>query len=189
VSGSTTYALTQTSYDADGRVQCVAQRMNPSAWSSLPSDACTLQTAGSDGNDRITKTTYDNAGEVTLVQTAYGVTGTQSDEVTTAYTSNGKVSCVTDAEGNKTSYVYDGFDRPYQTQYPSTTKGAGTSNSSDYEQLGYDANGNVTSRRLRDTHSISFTYDALNRPTVKSVPASPGGAARTASITATTFAA
>jgi YD repeat-containing protein len=27
VSGSTTYALTQTSYDADGRVQCVAQRM------------------------------------------------------------------------------------------------------------------------------------------------------------------
>jgi RHS repeat-associated protein len=176
VSGSTTYALTQTSYDADGRVQCVAQRMNPSAWSSLPSDACTLQTAGSDGNDRITKTTYDNAGQVTLVQTAYGVTGTQADEVTTAYTSNGKISSVTDAEGNKTSYVYDGFDRLYQTQYPSTTKGAGTSNSSDYEQLGYDANGNVTSRRLRDTHSITYTYDALNRPTVKSVPASPGGA-------------
>ncbi|MEA3038616.1 MAG: hypothetical protein QOE79_1129 [Sphingomonadales bacterium] len=176
VSGSTTYALTQTSYDADGRVQCVAQRMNPSAWSSLPSDACTLQTAGSDGNDRITKTTYDNAGQVTLVQTAYGVTGTQADEVTTAYTSNGKASSVTDAEGNKTSYVYDGFDRLSQTQYPSTTKGAGTSNSSDYEQLGYDANGNVTSRRLRDTHSISYTYDALNRLTVKSVPASPGGA-------------
>jgi RHS repeat-associated protein len=176
VSGSTTYALTQTSYDADGRVQCVAQRMNSSAWSSLPSDACTLQTAGSDGNDRITKTTYDNAGQVTLVQSAYGVTGTQADEVTTAYTSNGKASSVTDAEGNKTSYVYDGFDRLYQTQYPSTTKGAGTSNSSDYEQLGYDANDNVTSRRLRDTHSISYTYDALNRLTVKSVPASPGGA-------------
>jgi YD repeat-containing protein len=171
VSGSTTYALTQTSYDADGRVQCVAQRMNPSAWSSLPSDACTLQTAGSDGNDRIVKTTYDNAGEVTLVQTAYGVTGTQADEVTTAYTSNGKAASVTDAEGNKTSYVYDGFDRLSQTQFPSTTKGAGTSNSSDYEQLSYDANGNVTSRRLRDTHSITYTYDALNRLTVKSVPA------------------
>ncbi|MEA3034086.1 MAG: hypothetical protein QOH86_2102, partial [Sphingomonadales bacterium] len=176
ISGSTTYALTQTSYDAGGRVQCVAQRMNPSAWSSLPSDACTLQTAGSDGNDRIVKTTYDNAGQVTLVQSAYGVTGTQADEVTTAYTSNGKASSVTDAEANKTSYVYDGFDRLYQTQYPSTTKGAGTSNSSDYEQLSYDANGNVTSRRLRDTHSITYTYDALNRLTVKSVPASPGGA-------------
>ncbi|MEA3048463.1 MAG: hypothetical protein QOG84_299 [Sphingomonadales bacterium] len=101
---------------------------------------------------------------------------TQADEVATAYTSNGKASSVTDAEGNKTSYVYDGFDRLSQTQYPPTTKGAGTSNSSDYEQLGYDANGNVTSRRLRDTHSISYTYDALNRLTVKSVPASPGGA-------------
>ncbi|MEA3039495.1 MAG: hypothetical protein QOE79_2008 [Sphingomonadales bacterium] len=101
---------------------------------------------------------------------------TQADEVATAYTSNGKASSVTDAEGNKTSYVYDGFDRLYQTQYPSTTKGAGTSNSSDYEQLGYDATGNVTSRRLRDTHSISNRYDALNRLTVKSVPASPGGA-------------
>jgi RHS repeat-associated protein len=176
VSGSTTYAVTQTSYDSLGRVQCVAQRMNSSAWSSLPSDACTLQTAGGDGNDRITKTTYDNAGQVTLVQTAYGVTGTQADEVTTTYTSNGKVASVTDAEGNKTSYVYDGFDRLYQTQYPSSTKGAGTSNSSDYEQLGYDANGNVTSRRMRNTHSISYTYDALNRLTVKSVPASPGGA-------------
>jgi RHS repeat-associated protein len=176
VSGSTTYALTQASYDADGRAQCVAQRMNPSAWSSLPSDACTLQTAGSEGNDRIVKRTYDNSGQVTLVQTAYGVTGTQADEVTTTYTSNGMASSVTDAEGNKTSYVYDGFDRLYQTQYPSTTKGAGTSNSSDYEQLSYDANGNVTSRRLRDTHSITYTYDALNRMTVKSVPASPGGA-------------
>jgi RHS repeat-associated protein len=53
---------------------------------------------------------------------------------------------------------------------------SGTGNSSDYEQLSYDANGNVTSRRLRDTHSIGYTYDALNRLTVKSVPASPGGA-------------
>ncbi|MEA3000900.1 MAG: hypothetical protein QOK17_2733 [Sphingomonadales bacterium] len=176
ISGSTTYGVSQTSYDSLGRVQCAAQRMNPSAWSSLPSDACTLQTAGSDGNDRIVKTTYDNAGQVTLVQSAYGVTGTQADEVATAFTSNGAASSVTDAEGNKTSYVYDGFDRLSQTQYPSTTKGAGTSNSSDYEQLSYDANGNVTSRRLRDTHSISYTYDALNRLTVKSVPASPGGA-------------
>ena len=37
VSGGTTYALTQTSYDAVGRAQCSAQRMNPSAYGSLPS--------------------------------------------------------------------------------------------------------------------------------------------------------
>jgi uncharacterized protein RhaS with RHS repeats len=66
----------------------------------------------------------------------------QANEVATAYSNNGKVASVTDAEGNKTGYVYDGFDRLYPTLYPSGTKGAGTSNSSDYEQLGYDAGGN-----------------------------------------------
>jgi RHS repeat-associated protein len=170
VSGTTTYALTQTSYDALGRVQCTAQRMNPAAFGSLPSDACTLGTAGSYGDDRIVKTSYDPAGQVTLVQTGYGVTSVQADEAT-AYTNNGKVASVTDAEGNKTSYVYDGFDRLYQTQFPSTTKGAGTSNSADYEQLTYDAGGNVTSRRLRDGHSIALSYDALGRLVEKDVPA------------------
>jgi RHS repeat-associated protein len=168
---STTYALTQASYDALGRVQCVAQRMNPTYFSSLPSDACTLGTTSTSyGADRIVKKTYDAAGQVTLVQTGYGVSGIQSDDVTTAYTNNGKVASVTDAESNKTSYVYDGLDRLYQTQYPSSTKGAGTSNSSDYQQYAYDANGNVTSQRNRDATSIAITYNALNRPTYKNLP-------------------
>jgi YD repeat-containing protein len=99
-----------------------------------------------------------------------GVTGVQADEVTTAYTNNGKVASVTDAEGNKTSYVYDGFDRLSQTQFASSGKGAGTSNSSDYAQLTYDAGGNVISRRLRDGNSIAYTYDALDRLTFKDLP-------------------
>ena len=172
VSGSTTYSLIQASYDALGRPQCVATRMSPSYFASLPSDACTLgteQTSPDYGPDRIVKTTYGSAGEVTKVTSAYG-TSAVSDEVTTAYTNNGEVASVTDAEGNKTSYVYDGFDRLYQALYPSSTKGAGTSNSSDYEQFGYDANGNVTSRRLRDGTSIGFTFDALNRMTYKDLP-------------------
>jgi YD repeat-containing protein len=79
---------------------------------------------------------------------------------------------VTDAEGNKTTYVYDGYDRLSQTFYPSATKGAGTSNGSDYEQLGYDANGNVTSFRNRAAETTGFTYDALNRQTLKDLPGS-----------------
>jgi YD repeat-containing protein len=172
VSGGTTYALTQMSYDGEGRLQCTAVRMNPSVYSSLPSDACTLGTTGSYGSDRIVKTTYDAANRPTVVTSGYGVSGVQADDVTTAYTNNGKTASVTDAEGNKTSYVYDGFDRLYQTQYPSTTKGAGTSNSSDYEQFSYDASGNITSRRLRDGTSIAFTFDALNRMTYKDLPGS-----------------
>jgi RHS repeat-associated protein len=170
VSGTTTYALTQTSYDALGRTQCVAQRMNPAAFGSLPSDACTLGTASTTyGNDRIAKVTYDPAGQATKKTVAYG-TSDQADDVTTTYTNNGKVQTVTDGEGNKTTYVYDGLDRLYQTQYPSSTKGAGTSNSSDYEQLSYDPNGNVTARRNRADETVSFTYDALNRLTAKDLP-------------------
>jgi RHS repeat-associated protein len=131
-----------------------------------------LGTQGSYGPDRIVKTTYDAASEVTKVTTAYGVTGVEADEVTKTYTNNGQVQTLTDGEGNKTTYVYDGLDRLSQTQYPSATKGGGTSNSSDYEQLGYDANGSVTSRRLRDGNSIAFGYDALNRVTVKDLPGS-----------------
>ncbi len=39
--------------------------------------------------------------------------------------------------------------------YPVTTAGSGTSSGSDYEQLGYDAASNVTSRRLRDGQVIT----------------------------------
>jgi RHS repeat-associated protein len=168
---STTYSVTDLSYDSLGRPECMAQRMNPSAWSTVTA-ACTLQTAGSYGDDRITRTSYDNAGQRTLVQTGYGVTGVQADQVTTTYRSNGQVETVTDAMGNKTTYVYDGHDRLYQTRYPSATQGAGTSNSSDYEQRSYDAANNVTSIRLRDGYSIGYTYDNLNRLTGKDLPGS-----------------
>ena len=75
-----------------------------------------------------------------------------------------------DGENNKTTYVYDGFDRLSQTQYPSPTKGAGTSNASDSEQLSYDAASNVTSRRPRDGQTIYYGYDALNHLNSKDLP-------------------
>ena len=74
VSGSTVHALSQTSYDALGRRECVAQRMNPAAFGSLPSSACTLGTSGSDGPDRIVKTFRDSAGQVTKTTSGLGVT-------------------------------------------------------------------------------------------------------------------
>ncbi|HYI63665.1 MAG TPA: hypothetical protein VEW71_02145, partial [Allosphingosinicella sp.] len=162
-SGGTAYALTQASYDSLGRVECVTQRMNPSEYGSL-AGACSLDTQGSHGPDRITRSTYDAAGQVTKVETGYAVSGEAADEVTAAYTSNGQVSTVTDANGNRTTYEYDGHDRLVKTRMPSPTT-AGTSSTTDYEQLTRDANGNVTSRRLRDANSIAMTYDALNRLT------------------------
>ncbi len=110
--------------------------MNPATWGSLPGSACTLATAGAYGPDRVSKTSYDAADRPTLVQTAYG-TADQADEVTTTYTANGKTATATDAEGNTTTYEYDGVDRLSKTRYPDTTAGAGTSSTTDYEQLGY----------------------------------------------------
>jgi len=168
------YSLTQTSYDALGRANCIAVRMNIASYGSLPSSACTLATTGSDGPDRITKASYDSASQPTLVQTAYG-TADQANEKTTSYNNNGTLATLTDAQGNKTTYEYDGFDRLVKTRYPDTTAGAGTSSTTDYEQLVYDPSGNITSQRLRgyandSTQHIDFTYDALNRVTVKDLP-------------------
>jgi RHS repeat-associated protein len=168
-SGSTIYALTQASYDAIGRPECSAQRMNVAAFASLPSSACTLGTQGSDGPDRITKTIYDAAGQVTQVKAAFG-TSEASDEITSTYSSNGQLATVTDAEGNKTTYERDGFDRLVKTRFPDMTKGAGTSSTTDYEQLTLDTGGNVTSRRLRDGTSIGLSYDALGRLAGKDLP-------------------
>jgi RHS repeat-associated protein len=159
--GGTAYALAQYGYDALGRIECSVQRMNPAAFGSAPG-ACLLGAQGADGPDRIARTAYDELGRVQVVQSAY-LTPEQSDEVTNAYTSNGQLQSVKDAEGDLTTYEYDGFDRLARTRYPVATKGANASSTTDFEQFGYDANGNVTSRRTRDAYVMYYTYDALDR--------------------------
>lgn len=169
--GTTSYALTQYSYDNVGRLQCSTERMNPAAFGSLPADACALGAQGTDGPDRISKVIYDAAGQVTQLQTAFG-TGYQANEGTFTYTSNGELQTFKDGENNLTTHEYDGFDRLKKTRFPNPTQGSGTSSATDYEQLGYDAASNVTSLRLRDATSIAFTYDNLDRPTFKNLPGS-----------------
>jgi len=125
------------------------------------------------GNDRITQNTYDAAGQVTEIDQAVG-TGDQRAYARYTYSPNGKQKTITDANSNLTTFDYDGFDRLYQTTYPSPATGANSSNTSDYESYGYDANGNRTSLRKRDGSVIAYSYDALNRKTVEDLP---GGAA------------
>lgn len=166
-------SLVQTSYDAAGRITCVATRMNPAVYGSLPSSACSLGTQGSSGPDRIVKYTYDNVNRVTLVQSGYG-TGVQANDVANVYTTNGRLSYVVDAENNRTTYEYDGHDRLVKTRFPVATKGANSSSTTDYELVGYDPNGNVTSFRTRRGETLAMTYDNLNRMTKKVVPERSG---------------
>jgi RHS repeat-associated protein len=169
--GGTDYALTQTSYDALGRTDCTAVRMNTGVYGSLPG-ACTLSTQGANGPDRISQTVYDNASQPIQLKVAVG-TADAAIERSLAYTSNGMLASLTDGENNKTTYVYEGFDRLSQTQYPNATKGSGTSNTSDYEQLTYDLNSNVTQYRARNGGTISFGYDNLDRVTSKTSASLP----------------
>lgn len=166
-----THALTQTSYDAAGRPDCTAQRMNPASFGSLPASACSLGMEGSFGPDRISKTIYDAGGRATKLQTALG-TAEQADEATSTYTASGQVDTATDGEGNRTTYEYDGHGRLKRTRYPVAAKGANASSTSDYEEFGYDAGGNVVSRRNRADETASYTYDALGRVTLKNLPGS-----------------
>jgi RHS repeat-associated protein len=167
--GGTTFALTQYSYDIKGRLECTAVRMNPATYASLPASACTLGAEGTNGPDRITKLTYSAADELIKTTLALG-TPQQADEETNTYTPNGKLASVTDGENNTTTFEYDGHDRLSKTRYPVAATGALASSTTDYEGLTYDANGNVTQRRLRDGQIHTLTYDALNRLTLKDVP-------------------
>jgi RHS repeat-associated protein len=167
-SGGTVHTLTQFSYDGDGRLQCVAERMNPAAFGSLPASACTLGTAGSYGSDRITRHTYDAVGRRTKMQTGYG-TAAQTDDITSTYSLNGLASTATDGRGNRTAFDYDGHDRLFKTSFPSPTV-PGTSSSTDYEQYGYDGNGNLTSWRRRDGLTIGYGFDNMNRLSSKDLP-------------------
>jgi RHS repeat-associated protein len=171
-SGGVAYELTQYSYDIVGRQQCVAIRMNSAQFSSMPG-ACTLSTPqGSYGPDRITYTAYDAQNHPLTIQRAYG-TPLQETYATYSYTPNGLQHTVQDANGNLTTNSYDGLDRLWQLQFPSNTT-PGSSSTTDLEQYTYDANNNRKTLVTRDSQTISYNYDALNRLTSKLWPSSWG---------------
>ncbi len=189
--GATTYELTQYSYDALGRPDCTAVRMNPATFAAPPASACTPATPGSGANDfgpdRITRNFYDAAGQ--RLQLRNGVTTADEAAVTTwAYDTAGHITTLIDANGNRAEYSYDGYGRRTRWTFPSTVRppayndatqssalaSAGSVNAGDYEEYSYDNNGNRTNLRKRDSRNIAFAYDALDRVTAKTYP--QGGA-------------
>jgi len=175
-SAETIVSVTQIRYDNNLRPICSVVRMDPAAFTSLPSDACAPAAAvGSNGPDRVTKTTYDAAGQVTAIQQAYATSDVRLYARYT-YTPNGWKASETDANGNRTSFSYDGYGRLAVVFYPNTAVGSPSSNPSDYDQFTYDANGNRASWRRRNGQTITYTYDSLNREVIADVPAHPSGA-------------
>ncbi|MEO6842566.1 MAG: RHS repeat-associated core domain-containing protein [Bradyrhizobium sp.] len=80
-----------------------------------------------------------------------------------AYTPDGLIASLTNANGFVTNFTPDGFDRLSTTTYPNAST----------EVLGYDADSNVTSRKTRAGATITLTYDSLNRLATKTAPSEP----------------
>jgi RHS repeat-associated protein len=194
-------ALAQTAYDADNRQTCSVARMNAAAYSSLlatavsgstvastlSTGACTLGIEGANGNDRISQLNYDAAGQKTSEIRAVG-TAKQITYGIYSYTSDGKLATVEDANLNVTTYLYDGFNRLHETDFPINTLGANQSSTTDYnsnctsaaptgsnlERYCYDLNGNRTALHKRDGSIITYVYDNLNREVAKHWPTGGG---------------
>ncbi|SHM56475.1 RHS repeat-associated core domain-containing protein [Sphingobium sp. YR657] len=179
----TVQTVTQMTSDADDRLLCSAVRMNLAAIPAAGSDACAPGPIGGNGPDRIAKTIYDTANQQLQLRRAVG-TPLEQANVTYRYTGNGKKDYVVDANGNRALLAYDGFDRQSHWYFPSKTRPtafnpatpatalatAGGASSTDYEQYGYDPNGNRASLRKRDGQAIGYSYDAVNRMSVKDIP-------------------
>lgn len=162
----TTVGVQQVSYDASGRPECTAVRMNPAAWGSLPTSACTATTAGSDGPDRIKQTTYDAVGRPSSTTSAYGLAAATTQGLT--YTPNGQVATLTDGNGNVSIRGNDGFNRFTTLRYPNPT-GGGTS-TTDYQSVTYDAYGRMNASRNRAGQITTVTLDNLGRITTVDAP-------------------
>ena len=106
---------------------------------------------------RVTVTGYDAMGRrLTVGNPAIQAAPLQ----TLAYTPDGLVGSLTDANAHTTTFTADGFDRRWITAYPSGGP----------EVFGYDNDNNLTSRQTRAGPTLTYTYDTLNRLTTKTPP-------------------
>ncbi|MDZ4150765.1 MAG: DUF6531 domain-containing protein, partial [Methylicorpusculum sp.] len=121
-----------------------------------------------DGGNRVTQSVYNLDNSVQIVKKAVG-TGIAQNYATYTYSNNGLPLTVKDAKNQLTTYQYDGHDRKLKTLYPDKVT-AGASSATDFEQVAYDADSNVTSIRKRNGLSITLGYDNLNRLLSRTYP-------------------
>ena len=184
---STGEVLTDT--DANGNVTTYAY------------DADSRQQIVQDGDGRQTATVYDAAGEVLStwrggsgwINTSTGTPSSSAPAPGTSwnpstytsagplryavytYNSNGTRASVTDADGNLTTYAYDGFDRSVKVGYPDGQT----------DQTWYTLDGTTATATCspsdqpcrtinRAGNYIAYSYDTMDRKSVKT-PQSEGG--------------
>ena len=103
-------------------------------------NACRGQPHAAYGADRISKNVYDAAGRLTESWDGVG-TPLERREAAYTYNANGQKLSLTDARGYQAEMTYDGFGRQPRWIFPSKTT-PGVADQNDYEEYGYDPNGN-----------------------------------------------
>lgn len=107
----------------------------------------------------VSSTEYDKEGNVTRETV---LSGTTEETTTTKYDDMGRVvSEENDAQGTKTSYVYDVFGRTIQTTI-TYTKGE-QKGTTETEAKTYDADGNILTETAKDGTITTYCYDEKNR--------------------------
>jgi RHS repeat-associated protein len=143
-----------------------------------------------DPDGRKVFTDYFKDGKTRQIIKAFeSVTMAPIEYVSYTYTPTGQIDTVEDANGNFTNLDYDAFDRLHRTFHANPASGApctptiphsssapsGCVSGQTYEELLYDANGNVTSKRNRSGKTLAFAFDDLNREATRNVPANVNG--------------
>ena len=194
-------SLTSYAYDRYWRPSCTTVRMNSNNFFSFQvggfknqTNACQTTSAGSHGQDRVTRYYYNdkypsNSPGSANQSLGYGqlerevrAHGTPDEIVYKRYTYDyrGRMTDVYDANNNRTHYVYGDAHkngRLTHMYFPHATNGSYDAN--DYEHYAYDKVGNRTSLRKRDGQTISYTYDKRNQLTFKDAPGTENDVAYT----------
>ncbi len=144
-----------------------------------------LSTTNQLASNNVTSATYNTNGTVATTtdalshQTTYGYTYTSGKlsqivitpptpqgATTLHFDGDGRVSSRVDGKSQTTTYTYDKLDRVTRITYNGDTGCASRTTCSDY---GFDNDGNLTSL-IDSTGTTNLGYDALNRPTSKTLP-------------------
>ena len=188
--------VTTNSYDAGGRLLQVQQssggtllRTTSATWTPTGKlatatdakdnvtrydyDLLDRQVALTDAMGRVTKFTYDNVSRpLTTFNPEIRNPAAPLEPaplLTQSWTGDGKLASLTDANGNATTFTYDGFNRLSITTYPAPDMGSPVTT----EILTYDSVDNVLSRKTRAGGLITFEYDTLYRLIKKTPPSGP----------------
>jgi len=169
------YAIMQTGFDNDLRINCSAFRMSPVEFDSVQPGSCALDTLGSFGPDRINRESYEaSTGDGTVSSSALGTSSLRDSVTRTFSPTTGLLMAIKDAGGAKTGFDYDEFNRLVKISFPNPTTADAVSGT-DNRQVLYDAFGRMTQVGIRGgalTTKFAFTYDNLGRVTLEDAPGS-----------------